>query len=282
MAEKAVVTLFLALSGGQGKSLCSYTTGIKLSKLGYPTLLIDADPQHNLTDWLGVEIPPDHPTLLEVIKGTVSIEDAIYPVPNREHLFLVPCDRALGGVQFHLASLPNPSIVLRRKIEPILTEFSAVVIDSPPQSGHITLVSIGAADAVVIPVEATSKGIGSLIDSKNLLLECADARAFDGNLLGVIPFRAKLAGVYFTKDSRKSIEDMKELVGEEQIFAPVLESEVYKNCLNFGQIPSEFDANKAGLEQPFDDLIAVLRKHLPVVIQQENSGFKQLEEVLNG
>jgi chromosome partitioning protein len=270
--DKALITLFLSLSGGQGKTLSTYTTGIKLSKLGYPCLLIDADPQHNLTDWLGLEIANDAPTLLEVLKGEVRIEDAIYPVPNRDRLFIVPCDRALSQVSFFLSSHPNPSIVLKRKLESILSDFAMVGIDAPPQNGHVTLTSIGASDVVIIPAEATSKGIGSVADSKNLLLECAESNAFAGNLLGVIPFRAKLAGIYLTKDTKRSIDDMIELVGEEQVFSPIYESEVFKNCLNSGLIPSELAPLKAGLEKPFNELIERLRPYL----------LETVEEVVNG
>lgn len=258
LMANTVVTMFLSLSGGQGKTLSTYMSGIKSSKLGYETLLIDADPQHNLTDWLNVEVPENSPTLLEVLKGEVSIEDAIYEVPGREKLFIVPCDRALSTIQYFLSAQPNPSYILEKRLKPVLNDFSAVIIDTPPQRGHIVLTSIGASNLVFIPAEAASKGVGSLTESLTLLEECRETRAFNGELGAVIPFRARVVGYNFTKDTSENIQAMKEIVGDNKVLPPVLESEVYKRSLNYGKIPSELEPSKADLEIPFDTLMGML------------------------
>jgi len=259
--KQATIALSLSLSGGQGKTLTAYMVGLKVAKLGIPTLLIDGDPQRNLTDLLGVEIE-NEPTLLEVITGKCSIEDAIYPVPDRENLFLVPSDRALVNAQHYLASSANCSRVLKKRLEPVMQDFGLIMIDSPPQKNHINLTAIGAADVVIIPAEAVAKGIGSLTETWALLEECRDGDAFDGKLLGVLPFRARVVGLQLTGEASTSLKAMEGFIGD-VLLPSVVESVVYQRALNQGKLPSELDASKKELEAPFDLLLQRLSAYVP-------------------
>lgn len=286
--SNAVISLFLSLSGGQGKTVATFMAGLKSSKLAMPTLLIDGDPQHNLTHFLGVEVAPRQPTLLEVLKGEVEIEDAIYPVPGRENLFLIPSDRALVNAQYYLASLSNSAYLLRKRLEAVIQDFRLIMIDTPPQKSHISLTAIGSADAVVIPVETTSKGYGSLRETWELLDECREMRAFEGEVVGVLPFRAKWAGHYPTIETRVNLEAMEEYVREQDLdgknllLPPLLESEEYKKALNHGKLPSELLVKNQDLEYPFTVLFERLRKFVPEIPMQavEEASPKRIKEVV--
>jgi chromosome partitioning protein len=61
-----IAVAIASLSGGQGKTTAALFLSRLLASRGYPTLAIDADPQHNLTTYLGLELQPNQPTLLEV------------------------------------------------------------------------------------------------------------------------------------------------------------------------------------------------------------------------
>lgn len=270
--NQAVIMLSLSLSGGQGKTLTVLTTGLKASKLGVTTLLIDADPQQNLTDLLGVEILPNQPTLLEVIKGDVAIDDAIYPVPDRENLFLIPSDRALVNAQPYLMSVPNPARVLRKRLSPILSDFGLVIVDTPPQKSHICLTAIGAADTVVIPAEATAKGVGSLTETWAWLEECREDEAFRGELLGVLPFRARVVGLNLTGEASDNIAAMKEFIGDAKLLPAIVESVVYQRSWNYGKLPSEIDPSKVGLEETFNLLLQRLHRFIPSIPETEKQG----------
>jgi len=226
-------------------------------------LLIDGDPQKNLTDLLRVEVPANQPTLLEVIKGDVSVEDAIYPVPDRENLFLIPADRALNSAQYYLATLANSAAVLRLRLKPVKQHFGLMVIDSPPQKSHICLTALGAADCVIIPAEVAAKGVNSLAETWALLEESRTMEAFRGELIGVLPFRAKWIGNLPTIETRNNIETMRQMVGE-VLLPPLLESEIYKKSINYAACPSEIAPEKADLEYPFDILLQRMRKYLQI------------------
>ncbi|MEG4989775.1 AAA family ATPase [Microcoleus sp. BR0-C5] len=97
-----IAVAIASLSGGQGKTTASLFLSRLLASRGYPTLAIDADPQHNLTTYLGLELQPNQPTLLEVLKKSVPIEDGIYPVEGSDNLFLIPSDDGLDAAADYL------------------------------------------------------------------------------------------------------------------------------------------------------------------------------------
>jgi chromosome partitioning protein len=104
-----------SLSGGQGKT----TTAICLSKLlsrhNYRVLTLDADPQASLTFYLGHEVRSDSPTLLEVLKKEVAVEDGIYEIDNNLHL--IPADDALDKAQEFLSSSGMSAVVLGKRLQ---------------------------------------------------------------------------------------------------------------------------------------------------------------------
>ena len=227
MALKIAVT---SLSGGQGKSTLSLFLARKLSEIA-PTLVIDTDPQHNLTTYLGVQLQPHQPTLLEFLKDTVSFEDAVYPVSirNGDNLFLIPADDGFDSANDYLSGSGLGAMLLSRRLEFMSDVFQFCVIDSPPQRSQISKTVIGAADFLVIPAEANAKGFGSLIRTLDLFSSMKKMRATTASLIGVVPFRDKWVGLNQTRESRFAIEGMKE---EANVLPSIRESEKYKEAIN--------------------------------------------------
>ncbi len=221
-----------SLSGGQGKTTTALLLGRKLASHGLPTLMIDADPQHNLTTYLGLELKSNSPTLLEFLKKAVSIEDTIYSIEGWENLFLIPADEQLDSAVDYLASSGVGATLLKRRLEPLAETFKVCVIDSPPQRSQICLTVIGAANYVVIPAEATIKGYGSLIRTLDLQASMLEVNATEAILLGVIPFRDRWVGLNQTQESRMAVEGMTEEVGAELMLPSMRESERYKQAIN--------------------------------------------------
>ncbi|WP_264307570.1 ParA family protein [Nodosilinea nodulosa] len=93
----------LSLSGGQGKTSVSLLLGRLLADRGQKVLMVDADPQANLTFYLGHDVKANEPTLLEVLKRQVETADGIYPL-TAANLFLIPADEGLHKAQEYLAA----------------------------------------------------------------------------------------------------------------------------------------------------------------------------------
>ncbi len=254
-----MLTIAIAsLSGGQGKTTTTLFLARKLALI-YPTLVIDADPQHNLTTYLGLELQPQQPTLLEFLKKSVPFEDTIYPVEGSENLFLIPADDQLDNASEYLSGSGMGAMMLSRRLESLANTFKLCVIDSPPQRSQIAKTVIGAANFLVIPAEANIKGYGSLVRTLDLLDSMQEIRATTASLMGVIPFRDKWVGLNQTQESRMAIEGMKEEV-KDLILPSIRESERYKQAIN-----KQLSLEKLGypeLEYSFEVLISKIEEHL--------------------
>ena len=245
----------VSLSGGQGKSTTALLLGRLLAKNGYKVLMVDADPQANLTFWLGHEVAANDPSLLEVITELVSASDAIYST-RYQNLFLIPADDGLNKAQEYLATSGMGAIVLRLRLEAIANLFDYCIIDSPPQRTQICMTVVGATDIMLIPAEASTKGVNSLLRTLELVEELRKIRAFSGEVKGVIPFRDKWFGRNQSTESKEAIVAMRSLAGESLILPSILESERYKKAVRSGQLLSEMGF--ADLEFPFQKLLEFL------------------------
>lgn len=251
---------FASLSGGQGKTTAALFLGRLLAALGYSTLMIDADPQHNLTTYLGLELQPNQPTLLECLKKSVAVEDGIYPIEGNDNLFLIPADDQLDTVQDYLSNSGVGATLLLRRLEQIASAFKVCVIDSPPQRSQICLTVIGAADALVIPAEASVKGYGSLVRTLDLLQTLQEVKATNAQVLGVLPFRDRWIGNTQTLESRLAVEGMLQEVGKELVLPSIRESERYKQAINKRSTLQQM--GYADLEYPFEVLFDKIKQLL--------------------
>lgn len=216
--------------------------------------MIDADPQSSLTFYLGHEVQPNQPTLLEVLKKQVRVEDGIYEAG--ENLWLIPSDEALENAQDFLSGSGMGAVVLGKRLKEVADLFSVCIIDAPPQRSQICLTTIGAANLVLIPAEASSKGLNSLIRTLELVKELQEMDAFTGSVLGILPFRDRWTGRTQAHQSRKSIEGMREVAGGIPILPSILESEQYKKAIDQGKTLPEVGYTQ--LEYPFQQIIEQL------------------------
>ena len=243
-----------SLSGGQGKTTTAIGLSKLLSRLGHRVLTIDADPQASLTFYLGHEAQLSQPTLLEVLKKEVAVEDGIYEIDN--NLYLIPADDALDKAQEFLSSSGMSAVVLGKRLKTVDKLFQFCVIDAPPQRSQLALTTIGAADYVLITAEASSKGVNSLLRTLELIDELQQVDAFGGKILGVLPFRDRWTGRTQAKQSQKSIETMREIAGSLPILPSLLESEQFKRAIDQNKLPAELGHPQ--LEYPFTEIIRLL------------------------
>ncbi|WP_239651405.1 ParA family protein [Neosynechococcus sphagnicola] len=106
--------------------------GRYLAQLGYRVLMVDADPQSSLTFYLGYEVQPQQPTLLEVLKRQVKVEDGIYEVEPQ--IWLIPSDDALDGIQEFLSSSGMGAVTLKKRLKEVADLFEVCLVDAPPRA----------------------------------------------------------------------------------------------------------------------------------------------------
>lgn len=134
--------------GGVGKTTSAINLGSALAVMGEKVLLVDLDPQANLSLSLGVREPE------RTVYGAILRQYPLTPVKVSDRLDLIPSTLDLSGAELHLAGEPGREYILSELLEPIKGSYGYVLIDSPPSLGLLTINALTACDEVLIPVQA--------------------------------------------------------------------------------------------------------------------------------
>jgi chromosome partitioning protein len=139
---------------GVGKTSTTHALGTALAQNGQRILLIDFDPQANLTAFCGVEDAAGS-SIAEVIggglPGKITPWDILREILPGMYLFLAPSDLALAATELGLTGRMGREFVLRRLLRGISRGFDIALIDCPSNLGLLTVNALTAADGVIIP-----------------------------------------------------------------------------------------------------------------------------------
>jgi chromosome partitioning protein len=147
--------------GGVGKTTSAINIGAGLNKLKKKVLLIDLDPQANLSQSLGV-IEPER-TIYGAIRGEYSLQ----PIEILKGLDLIPSTLDLSGAEVEMSGEAGREYILKELIEPLKASYDFILIDSPPSLGLLTINSFTASDSILIPLQAqylALQGLTKLIE----------------------------------------------------------------------------------------------------------------------
>jgi len=165
------ILAFVNQKGGVGKTTCCINIGAALSRKGKRVLLIDADPQANLTVSAGIQLKDDEPTIYDAMKGDEFTSSVIKQKPGAEYDVL-PADIMLSGADLELASEPGREMILKECLEDVAGKYDYVLIDCPPALNLISIMALTAATGVIIPVQAqylALNGVAQLLDTVKLV-----------------------------------------------------------------------------------------------------------------
>lgn len=134
--------------GGVGKTTSAINIGAGLNKLGKKVLLIDLDPQANLSQSLGLIEPERN------IYGALRGEYRLEPLAIVKGLDVIGSTLDLSGAEVEMSGEAGREYILRELIEPIRNNYDYILIDSPPSLGLLTINSFTASDEIFIPLQA--------------------------------------------------------------------------------------------------------------------------------
>lgn len=134
--------------GGVGKTTTAVNIAAGLQRMGKRILVVDIDPQANLTQSLGCTHAERN------IYGAIRGLYPAVPVTIHPGLDIIPSTLDLSGAEVELSGEAGREYILREVLAPLRKRYDYIIIDSPPSLGLLTINALTAADEVVIPLQA--------------------------------------------------------------------------------------------------------------------------------
>jgi chromosome partitioning protein len=164
MAKKLKQARIISLSnlkGGVGKTCSTCNIGACLNRMGKKVLLVDLDPQSNLTCSLGPEKIKN--SIYHVLHGHVPISSVVHNISK--NFDLIPATLDLLGAEIEFSSMPSREYILKDALSSVVSSYDYILIDCAPSLGVLTTNALTASSEVFIPLKAhplSIQGIGQL------------------------------------------------------------------------------------------------------------------------
>lgn len=195
--------------GGVGKTTTAINLGACLAVAEQRTLVIDIDPQANATSGLGVKKEQIDGSLYDVLVEGAALRDVVLPRVHFPYLDVAPATRDLVGVEVELVTRAGRETILRDALAPLRDEYDFILIDAPPSLGMLTLNTLAAADAVMIPIQSefyALEGLSQLLNTVRIVQKNLNpGLQIEGVLLTMYDHRLNL--------SKQVAEEAKEYFG---------------------------------------------------------------------
>ena len=196
--------------GGVGKTTTAINLATSIALSGRRVLLIDVDPQGNLTSGVGLKgSKADAGSVYEALMTDAEPESFVIPT-RVENLFAIPADRDLTGAEIELVPMLAREHRLKRIVGALRGQFDDIFIDCPPSLGLLTLNALVAADAVLIPLHCeyfALEGLADLVGTMRLVRTALNPGLdIEGVLLTMYDDRTNL-GQLVARDVREFFKD---------------------------------------------------------------------------
>jgi chromosome partitioning protein len=229
--------------GGVGKTTTTINLAAGLAISRRKVLVVDMDPQGNCSSGFGIPAASRAPGIYDVLAGRADPLDVVRKTETGR-LFVIPSTRDLIGVEVELVGAEERTSYLKNAMGNLFEEFDFVLIDCPPSLGLLTVNSLVASDAVLVPLQAeyyALEGLSQLLETVELVR-------------GEYNPRLEIEGIVLTMADRRTnlcrqVEDEVRKHFGEKVFDTVIPRNVrLSEAPSFGQTIFRYDIRCAGAD----------------------------------
>ncbi len=169
--------------GGVAKTTTTLNLGVAFSELGYRVLLVDLDPQGNLTMSQGLNPDTITQSMFDVLVHRLPIEQVI----ETREVDIAVSSIDLAGADMALASQIGRERALEKALAPVRDRYDYIFIDTPPSLGLLTINAFVAATGVIVPVQTEYLSLRGLVQLENTLAMVRENLNPRVSVIGIVP-----------------------------------------------------------------------------------------------
>ena len=179
----ARVLAFANQKGGVAKTTTTLNLGVAFAERGFRVLLIDLDPQGNLTMSQGLNPDTIEQSMFDVLVHRLPIEQVI----ERREVDIAVSSIDLAGADMALSSQIGRERALEKAIAPMRDRYDYILIDTPPSLGLLTINAFVAAGGVIVPVQTEYLSLRGLVQLENTLEMVRENLNPHVRIVGILP-----------------------------------------------------------------------------------------------
>ena len=206
MPREARVLAFANQKGGVAKTTSTLNLAVALSEEGFRVLIVDMDPQGNLTMSQGFNPDQIERSMFDVLVHRLPIDQVI----QHSEVDLAVSSIDLAGAELALSSMIGRERALEKALSAVKDRYDFVLIDTPPSLGLLTINALVASSGVIVPVQCEYLSLRGLVQLENTLTMIRENLNPDVGIQGILPTMYDGR----TLHAREAIEILQENFGE--------------------------------------------------------------------
>jgi chromosome partitioning protein len=237
--------------GGVGKTTTVLNLGASLARKGKKVLVIDLDPQANLSSGLGFTKQFDkdswnqteeapYKSIYDVLINHTPLSK-VFVTTNQENLLLIPSHLSLAGAEIEMVNMLARETLLKKALDEFKQDVDYVLIDCPPSLSLLTINALTSADYLIIPIQCeyfALEGLGQLMQTTKLIKGINPSLQIGGVVLTMFDSRTRL--------SSNVVDDVREYFKDKAFKTVVPRNVRLSEAPSYGQHIYDYDDSSTG------------------------------------